>query len=66
MQVGQCQTESRDDDERHGAVGRGHQDEADEEVGDDRAPEVEAHVQRDADRRQDAARDYQPRHDPGR
>src|SRR5450830_192143 len=38
---------------------RGHQDEADEEVGDRRAAEDEAHVQGDADRGQDAAGDDQ-------
>src|SRR5450756_2660177 len=38
---------------------RRHQDEADEEVGDRRAAEDEAHVQGDADRGQDAAGDDQ-------
>ena len=58
MQVGEAEADGGDDYQRHGAVGGGHQDEADEEVGDRGATEDEAHVQGDADRRQHAARDH--------
>ena len=60
VEVGQGQAEGRDDHQRHGSAGDGHEDEADEEVGDHRAPEDEAHVHGDADRREHPARDDQP------
>ncbi len=59
MQVRQSQAQRGDDHERHRPVSGRHEDEADEEVGDRRAPEDESHVQGDADRRQDPAGDHE-------
>jgi hypothetical protein len=51
------QADRRDDDQRHRLMRRRHHDEADEEVRVQRAAEDEAHVQGNADGRQDPARD---------